>query len=70
MPSTVEGRDAMREAGKDALRVVLDGSLSPESHGSKVASEAGLLPYRDLDEVTALAAMAGEKPCYDVAPPP
>ena len=41
----------MGEARRDALRVDFDGSIKLEFHGARVSSDAGLFPYRELDEV-------------------
>ena len=42
------------EACKDALRLDFDRRLKLEFHGTKVSSDAGLLVYRELDEVLGL----------------
>ena len=41
---------AAGEAEGAALRVTFDHRLKLEFHGSKVTSDAGLLPFRNLDE--------------------
>ncbi len=44
----------MGEARKDALRLGFDRAIKLEFHGARVSSDAGLFPYRDLDEAAAL----------------
>ncbi len=44
----------MGEAGRDALRVGFEGTIKLEFHGAKVSSDAGLFPYRDIDEAARL----------------
>ena len=40
----------MGETGKDALRVGFDHAIKLEFHGARISSDAGLFPYRDLDD--------------------
>ena len=40
----------MGEERKKALRLVFDQTLELEFHGARVISDAGLLPYRELDQ--------------------
>jgi len=46
----------MGERRRDALRVTFDRKVKLEFHGTKVTSDAGLIAYRELDEVLGLTA--------------
>ena len=47
----------MGEARKDALRLDFNRKLKLEFHGTKIASDAGLLVYRELDEALGLTSL-------------
>ncbi len=52
----------MGEAGRDALRVGFEGTIKLEFLGAKVSSDAGLFPYRDIDQAAQLTETGATDP--------
>ena len=50
----------MGEGGKDAIPVGFDPGLKLEFHGSKVSSEPGLTPYREMHQTLGLTHTGAE----------
>ena len=56
----------MGDARKDALRVEFDSRIKLEFHGAAVTSDAGLVAYRELDEVLVYPRRLGRTPLPQV----
>lgn len=50
----------MGERRKEALRVEFDRSLKLEFHGTKVTSDAELLPFQELDKMLGMTDMVAD----------
>ncbi len=48
----------MGESKDGVLRLYFDRRLKLEFHGTKVSSDAGMLPYRELDDTVGLSEIA------------
>ncbi len=62
MSWTARLHKTMGESGKDTLRADFDANFRLEFHGSKVSSDGGMIPYRELDDVPGLTETAGRLP--------